>query len=366
VILRRAHELPFDFICMTTRAVAHDSEHPGSTASRLFRESSVPIIALPAGTAARSHENERAFFRASVELPAELEVEGLKRAVPVRIRNVGARGAELETKFEKPLPAKGLRLLFTVPTRSEPLELATTIVAAKSDTSESGDSVQVLHVAFPSIGTRDQDAIVAFLNKLRIFEQQQRTVKAPVSVEVVTGPRACAVFKGQANVVRPDYVWLHMDTFDHIEGDDVSVRLASADGRANLEFDGTVASAKATETGFDVELQIAEASRGHEDPGQKLMAFVRQNFAEEAADTSSNTQAKAQVLIPKVIRTRREAQSGMHAFTGTSVESRLPSRNESTSGEVSIKRRTRDAERHALDSMLRPQSRRGPTPLRSI
>lgn len=370
VVLERVHDEHFDFICMATRAVPDNTGQPGSVAARLFRESPVPIIALPANTVdsgeAARHAN-RAFFRAAVYLPAELEAEGVRHPVEVVVRDLGAKGAELETAFVQPFPTKEALLILSLPTRPEPLEIAATIVGTKRRTGDDGEALQVLHLSFPTIGMADQDAIVAFLNQLRTFEQHQRRVRAPVTVEVITGPRAYAHFRGHTTVVRPDYVWLHMDRFDHIEGADISLRVYSADGKAAIEVDGTVTSEKAAGQEFDIEVEIPDAAVGsarHDGSmGARLMAFVRQHYRDDEAAPEPRD-GEAQALIPRPIRVRRQQPALSRAFTATPYEPRVPTRAPRSSSDVPLKRRVRDAEARALDSILRPP-RKSP-PLRSI
>ncbi|HLG71713.1 MAG TPA: universal stress protein [Chloroflexota bacterium] len=367
-VLARVRATHFDFICMSTRAVPNNTGQPGSVAARLFTDSPVPIIALPAGAAAgddAARHAERAFYRAAVYLPAELEVEGIKHPLHVVVRDLSAKGAELELDSEEALSPKGNLLILGLPTRPEPFEIATTIVAESRTTDDTGHIAQLLHVTFPAIRIAEQDAIVAFLNQLRMFEQQQRRVTAPARVEVITGPRAYANFKGRTTVVRPDYVWLTMDRFDHIEGADVGLRVASADGRATVEVDAAVTQVKPVGSAFEVELEISEtavASAHHESAGERLMGFLRQHYPQ--GDTPPEEGAETHPLIPRPLRVKHSEPAVLRLLTSAPHEATVPTRAPKAGVEVPLRKRARDAGTRALDSVLRPP--RNAPPIRSI
>lgn len=359
VILAQAQRDRFDFLCMTSRAVPHNVDQPDSVAARLFRDSTVPIIALPANyLGADASEDRRAYYRVPVYLPATIEVDGIKHPLAVSLKNLGAKGAELELESGDPLPLQECLLILSLPTRSEPLELVTSIVGVQHLRTETGGAVQVLHTTFPRISMSQEDAIVAFMNRLRVLEQQQRAASAAVRIDVVTGPRAFANFRGRTTVVRPDYVWLRMEKFDHIESADVTLRVYSGDGRNEIEVDGTVTSVRATDGAFDVEVELAEGT-GHANPGERLMAFLRQHYREEAAAAPSG-----QVLIPRPVRAHRSQHMVARIVTATPGENRVPMRAAKRDSDVPFEKRVRQAEEKAMESILRPK-RKSP-PLRSL
>jgi nucleotide-binding universal stress UspA family protein len=369
VILERIRETHFDFICMTTRAIPNNTGEPGSVAARLFRESSVPIIALPAHSASTEEADphpDRALYRAPVCVPATLEISELKHPLSVVIRDLSAKGAEIESDFQHTFRARDGLLSVTLPTRPEELEIAVAILAIEHRTGDTGQAIQLVHVTFPTIGLADQDAIVGFLNQMRVFEQQQRRVHAPVRIEVITGRRANATFKGRTAVVRPDYVWLHMGGFDHIETADVALTVFSADRRDFVEIDGTVTNVKTSGAEFDVEIEIADisvASARHEHSGDRLMAFIRQYYRDEDSGPEVGT-GEAPLLIPRFLRSREAQPPVVRLLTAEPHEAQVPTRAAKSLPDVPMVRRARNAETRALNSMLRPP-RKAP-PLRSM
>ncbi len=220
----------------------------------------------------------RAFFRATVNLRALVEVEGMRKPLHVIVQNLGGKGAALITDFQQELPNNGMWIELTLPTRPEPMELQILTVNRRPNPDNAEETI--LHVTFPTIALSQQDAIVAYLNQLRSFERKQRIVEAPADVEVVTGRRAFATFKGHTLVVRPDHITLHMDRFDHIDGSDVTVTVMTADRAAKINVDGSVESTRAIADGaFEAEIAIASGGRGGSaKPGDKLIAFLRQHY----------------------------------------------------------------------------------------
>jgi hypothetical protein len=362
VIMRRSTEGGFDFVCMMTRAIPDGSDRPDSVAARLFHECAVPVIALPMNQTARADANQanRAYYRAPVYLPATLEAEGFKHPVKATVRDLGAKGAELETDAGETIPAEGCLLVLPLPTRPEPLELAIKIVHSRRSIGESQQEVQLLNATFPSVRIGQEDAIVAFINRLRVLEQQQCAVSAPVRVEVVTGPRSFATFSGHTTVVRPDYVWLRMEHFDHIETADVSLRVLSANGKEKIEVDGTVTSVKPAGDEFDAEVELAGAAPGRTAPGERLMSFLRQHYR-EAAD---GTAAPGQALIPRPIRAPRWEQPVARVATAAWSETSVPMRTPKKAANVPFEKRAKEAEEHAMAGILKP--RRKSAPLRSL
>lgn len=361
VILERAQRPEFDFICMTTRAVPDNADEPGSVASRLFREAVVPIIALPANHLDSDGSHQRAAYRARVHLPATFEAESLRHPLAVVVRDIGPQGSALETDYDEPLPADGGLLILSLPNRQEPLEIVTRIASAQHLIGESGGRVQTLHASFPMINPAQQDAIVAFINQLRVLQQQQRRLSTPVSVEVITGPRAFASFKGKTAVVRPDYVWLHMDRFDHIEAADVALRVYSPNGKEKIDVDGTVTSVKAVGQEFDAEVELAPGEPGHTNPGEKLMAFLRQHYRPEPR---SETSEEAEALIPRPIRAHQQERHVARVATAWYTPTSVPMRPAKRARDVPYEQRARQAQEHAVDGILKP--RRKSAPLRSL
>src|SRR5579885_1998200 len=88
-VLRQLHDGKFDFVCMTTRSVANEDGRPGSVARQLFRSSPVPIIALSAEAATPAGQSP--YFRAVVDLPAEMQVDHVKHPIPVTVHELGAK-----------------------------------------------------------------------------------------------------------------------------------------------------------------------------------------------------------------------------------------------------------------------------------
>ena len=364
VILQRTQQQKFDFVCMTTRTAASEDGRPGSVARRLFRKCPVPIIALSAEAAPPPAVGRPDYFRSPIDMPGELQLDHVKNAFAVIVCELGAQGALLETISDKQLDVQDGLLTLTLPTRNSPLELPAKMLGG-AHASENGQAFEVL---FPKLNVGQEDAIVYFLNQLRVLEKQQRTVAAPVLIDVITGPRAYAVFHGRTTVVRPDYVWLHMDNFDHIEGADVSLQVASSDGAEVVTVEGTVSSVKAIDKEYDVEVELAEAVPGHQSPGEGLMAFLRQHYREESEASvsagSATAPRAAKVLIPKPVRPKRNVQPVARVATATYSEWTPPVRTGTPNTEISFEKRGRDAERRALEAILRP--RRKAPPLRSM
>ncbi len=225
----------------------------------------------------------RAFFRSAVEFPAVLNIEGLKKPISVCIRNLSATGAALSTASPDPLPVTGLSLTADLPTRREPMEIEVVLVGTGPFMSPSGEPEQLLHVKFPTIRRIDQDAIVAFLNNQRAYERKMRTVSAPAEVEVITGRRAFAKFRGQTTRIRPDYAWLRMATFDNVVGAEVSLVVMSSERNAQIRIDGAkVESVDPIGSEFDVRLVLAGT-------GEKVLQFLRTHYPDASLEGDGNT-----------------------------------------------------------------------------
>ena len=308
--------------------------------------------------------DKRTSYRARLELPANLHIPGAKAPLAVIVRDLSAHGAAVETDFRQALPREGDVLELALPTRPEPITLQATILRAQVKPRHVAPAVQLLHMTFPHVTTGEQDSIVSFLNQLRALAHQQRLVQAPVDIDVTTGPRAFAAFSGHTTIARPDYITLHMDTFDHIQGADVSVRLYTPDRGTFVEFEAFVAAVAATQDGFDAGIEVPALSMTHEHQQHKVMSFLRQNYPETPEEEAAA--ATQPIVVPARTQEEREA----HPLLPPTLSRRAAERSRFPRGvtpkpiDMPIEKRAREAQRHALEKAL--EQGKGAAPLRSV
>jgi PilZ domain len=166
----------------------------------------------------------REMFRVNVSLPANLDAADGK-PVPIKITNISGTGAALLYDSSEPLAPTEKWLDLAMPNRPKALELEVQVVRSRRHTGPQGEDQQILHVNFPSIRRNEQDAIIAYINNLRLYEDKQFSVAAKVILEVVTGRRRFAKFNGETIDIRPDAMRLMMEDFDAIAGAEVMMTI---------------------------------------------------------------------------------------------------------------------------------------------
>src|SRR5205823_3766404 len=111
----------------------------------------------------------REMFRVNVTLPANLDIGG-EKVLPVRITNISGTGAAMLIDFPDRLAPTGHWLDLALPNRQKGMELEVEIVSSRSHTGSQGQEQQIVHGRFPSIRRNEQDAIIAYINNIRIYE----------------------------------------------------------------------------------------------------------------------------------------------------------------------------------------------------
>lgn len=214
----------------------------------------------------------REMFRVSVNLPANLDI-GATKTLAVRITNVSGTGAALLYDSAEPLPDGNHWLDLVLPNRQKPMELETIAVHSRPHTGSQGQDQQIVHVKFPSIRRNEQDAIIAYINNIRIYEDKQFSVAAKVMLEVVTGRRRFAKFTGETVEIRPDLMRLMMDDFDAIAGSEVMLTIMAPHFADHLDVDD-VKIEKVDIVGprkAEVEVSLSK-------PDDKVLLFIRKHY----------------------------------------------------------------------------------------
>ena len=214
----------------------------------------------------------RDMYRVNVSLPANLDV-GEGKAIPVRITNISGTGAAILVDSSDPLPEGQSWIDLALPNRQKGLEVEIAVVQRRPHTGPQGQEQQIVHVQFPSIRRNEQDAIIAYINNLRLYEDKQFTVAAKVMLEVVTGRRRFAKFNGETIEIRPDMMRLMMDDFDAIAGAEVMLTIMAPHFSDHLDVD-EVKIEKVEIVGprkAEVEVSLAK-------PDDKVLLFIRKHY----------------------------------------------------------------------------------------
>lgn len=214
----------------------------------------------------------REMFRVNVNLPANLDIAG-EKVVAARITNISGTGAALLLDMPDRLPATGHWLDLALPNRQKPLELEVEVVSSRPHTSAQGQEQQIVHARFPSIRRNEQDAIIAYINNIRIYEDRQVSVAAKVMLEVVTGRRRFAKFNGETMEVRPDMMRLMMDDFDAIAGSEVMLTIMAPRFVDHLDVDNVK-----IEKVDIIDPRHAEVEVSLSKPDDKLLLFIRKHY----------------------------------------------------------------------------------------
>ncbi|MHB8618592.1 MAG: PilZ domain-containing protein [Chloroflexota bacterium] len=226
-----------------------------------------------AAPGSRDDPSRRAMYRTSVDLPATLDFD-VAQPIPVRITNISGSGAALLLPSADPLPAGTVWLDLAIPNRPKPLELEVRQIRRRHIPGENGQpDQQMIHVHFPGIRLGEQDAIIAYINNIRLYEGKQYTVAATVKMEVVTGRRRFAKFTGETMEIRPDKMKLMMDDFDAIENSEVMVTVMAPHFADHMDVDDvTVEKVKV------VGPRKAEVDVVLSKPSDELVLFIRKHY----------------------------------------------------------------------------------------
>jgi hypothetical protein len=214
----------------------------------------------------------REMFRVNVNLPANLDIGG-EKILPVRITNISGTGAAMLIDSTDRLPPQGHWLDLALPNRQKALELEVDIVRSRSHTSAQGQQQQIVHGRFPSIRRNEQDAIIAYINNIRIYEDRQVSVAAKVMLEVVTGRRRFAKFNGETVEIRPDMMRLMMEDFDAIAGSEVMLTIMAPHFVDHLDVDDVK-----VEKVDIVDPRHAEVEVSLAKPDDKILLFIRKHY----------------------------------------------------------------------------------------
>jgi hypothetical protein len=214
----------------------------------------------------------REMFRVNVSLPANLD-PGDGKPVPVKITNISGTGAALLYDSPEPLAPTEKWLDLALPNRPKALELELQIVRSRRHTGPAGEEQQILHVNFPSIRRNEQDAIIAYMNNVRLYEDKQFSVAAKVILEVVTGRRRFAKFNGETIDIRPDAMRLMMEDFDAIAGAEVMLTIMAPHFVDHLDIDGVK-----VEKVDIIDPRHAEVEVSLAKPDDSVLLFVRKYY----------------------------------------------------------------------------------------
>lgn len=218
----------------------------------------------------------REMFRVNISLPANLDT-GDGKPVAVRITNISGTGAALLHDSPEPLPATDKWLDLSLPNRPNALELELQVVRSRRHTGPMGEDQQILHVNFPSIRRNEQDAIIAYMNNLRLYEDKQFSVAAKVILEVVTGRRRFAKFNGETIDIRPDAMRLMMEDFDAIAGADVMLTVMAPHFVDHLDIEDVKVEKVDIIDPRHAEVEISLAK-----PDDQVLLFVRKYYPASA------------------------------------------------------------------------------------
>ena len=214
----------------------------------------------------------RDMFRVNVSLPANLEIAE-QQVVPVRITNISGTGAALLYDSPDPLPPTGNWLDLALPNRPKAMELELEVVRGRLHLGPLGQDQQIVHGRFPSIRRNEQDAIIAYINNIRLYESKQYTVAAKVMLEVVTGRRRFAKFNGETIEIRPDMMRLMMDDFDAISGAEVMLTIMAPKFADHLDVEDVKVEKVEIISARKAEVEVSLAK-----PDDKVLLFIRKHY----------------------------------------------------------------------------------------
>ena len=215
---------------------------------------------------------QRDMYRANVNLPANLDVGG-ERIVPVRITNLSGSGSALVFDSTEDIAPTGHWLDLALPNRQKPLELELEVVNSRPTVSPSGKEQRIVHARFPSIRRNEQDAIIAYLNNLRLYEDRQVSVAAKVMLEVVTGRRRFAKFNGETVEIRPDSMRLMMDDFDAIAGAEVMLTVMAPHFSDHVDVEDVKVEKVEIVGPRKAEVEVSLAK-----PDDQVLLFIRKHY----------------------------------------------------------------------------------------
>lgn len=218
----------------------------------------------------------REMFRVNVSLPAKLDT-GDGKPVAVKITNISGTGAALLYDSALSLPETDKWLDLSLPNRPNAIELELQVVRSRAHTGPQGEDQQIIHVNFPSIRRNEQDAIIAYINNLRLYEDKQFSVAAKVILEVVTGRRRFAKFNGETIDIRPDAMRLMMEDFDAIAGADVMLTVMAPHFVDHLDIEDVKVEKVDIIDPRHAEVEISLAK-----PDDQVLLFVRKYYPASA------------------------------------------------------------------------------------
>jgi hypothetical protein len=214
----------------------------------------------------------RDMFRVNVSLPANLDVQEQKE-VSVRITNISGTGMAFLYDSADPLLPTGNWLDLALPNRPKPLELELLVVRSRLHMGPAGQDQQIVHARFPSIRRNEQDAIIAYINNIRLYESKQFTVAAKVMLEVVTGRRRFAKFNGETIEIRPDMMRLLMDDFDAIVGAEVMLTVMAPKFADHIDVEDVKVEKVEIISPRKAEVEVSLAK-----PDDSVLLFIRKHY----------------------------------------------------------------------------------------
>ncbi|HLG69115.1 MAG TPA: hypothetical protein VK009_01685 [Chloroflexota bacterium] len=210
--------------------------------------------------------------RVNVSLPANLEIEDQK-TIPVRLTSIAGSGVSMLIDSPERPPAHGNWLDLALPNRPKPLEVEVDVVRTRAHLGPQAQEQVIAHGVFPSIRRNEQDAIIAYINNIRLYESKQYTVAAKVMLEVVTGRRRFAKFTGETIEIRPDQMRLLMDDFDAIAGAEVMLTIMAPKFADHLDVENV-----RVERVEIISPRKAEVEVSLDKPDDKVLLFIRKHY----------------------------------------------------------------------------------------